>query len=79
MDTPVEEQRMFQSVTSYIAASEPEITEPNMLSVDFINHVSCKHRSEKIFSYLNCFWSPSSSQDLKCSLSIFSILFSPTD
>ncbi|KAI3783897.1 hypothetical protein L1987_42986 [Smallanthus sonchifolius] len=39
MDTPIEEQQMFQSVTCKIAASEQEITEPNMLSVDFINYV----------------------------------------
>lgn len=40
MDTPVEEQQMFQSVTCKIAASEAEITEPNMLSVEFIDYVS---------------------------------------
>lgn len=40
MDTPIEEQQMFQSVTCNIAASEEEITEPNLLSVDFINYVS---------------------------------------
>ncbi|KAG8640722.1 65-kDa microtubule-associated protein 3 isoform X2 [Manihot esculenta] len=39
MDTPIEEQQMFQNVTSNIAASENEITEPNTLSVDFINYV----------------------------------------
>ncbi|XP_058008331.1 65-kDa microtubule-associated protein 3 isoform X1 [Hevea brasiliensis] len=39
MDTPIEEQQMFQNVTSFIAASEPQATEPNMLSTDFINHV----------------------------------------
>ncbi|KAH8488482.1 hypothetical protein H0E87_024231 [Populus deltoides] len=39
MDTPMEEQRMFDNVTSKIAASESEISEPNMLSMDFINHV----------------------------------------
>uniref|UniRef100_A0A803KYW3 65-kDa microtubule-associated protein 3 n=1 Tax=Chenopodium quinoa TaxID=63459 RepID=A0A803KYW3_CHEQI len=39
MDTPPEEQHMFHNVTSKIAASEPEITEPNCLSMDFINHV----------------------------------------
>ncbi|KAK2994287.1 hypothetical protein RJ640_024010 [Escallonia rubra] len=37
MDTPVEEQKMFQSVTRNIAASENEITERNNLSLDFIN------------------------------------------
>jgi protein regulator of cytokinesis 1 len=40
MDTPMEEQRMFDNVTSKIAASETEISEPNKLSMDFINHVS---------------------------------------
>ncbi|EEF50396.1 PLE, putative [Ricinus communis] len=39
MGTPVEEQLMFQKVTSSIAASECEITEPNMLSIDLINQV----------------------------------------
>ncbi|XP_071711388.1 65-kDa microtubule-associated protein 3-like [Rutidosis leptorrhynchoides] len=42
MDTPVEEQQMFQSVTCNIAASEEEITEPNLLSVDFINYVEAE-------------------------------------
>lgn len=41
MDTPIEEQQMFQNVTANIAASEDEITEPNMLSVDFIKYVRC--------------------------------------
>ena len=40
MDTPIEEQQMFQNVTRNVAASEEEITEPNTLSVDFINYVS---------------------------------------
>ncbi|GLT49270.1 hypothetical protein SLA2020_228390 [Shorea laevis] len=39
MDTPIEEQQMFQNVTCNIAASEHEITEPNTLSDEFINHV----------------------------------------
>ncbi|KAK9075286.1 hypothetical protein SSX86_003609 [Deinandra increscens subsp. villosa] len=42
MDTPLEEQQMFQSVTCKIAASEHEITEPNMLSVDLINCVEAE-------------------------------------
>ncbi|KAK2971749.1 hypothetical protein RJ640_022888, partial [Escallonia rubra] len=42
MDTPIEEQQMFQNVTCNIAASEHEITEPNMLSVDFINCVEAE-------------------------------------
>lgn len=42
MDTPIEEQQMFQNVTCNIAASEHEITEPNTLSVDFMNCVSYK-------------------------------------
>lgn len=40
MDTPIEQQTKFQNVTRHIAASESEITEPNMLSTDFLNHVS---------------------------------------
>ncbi|XWS77192.1 hypothetical protein CRYUN_Cryun01aG0240300 [Craigia yunnanensis] len=39
MDTPVEEQQMFLNVTCKIAASEPEITEANMLSIDCIKNV----------------------------------------
>ncbi|KAG8653658.1 hypothetical protein MANES_05G044843v8 [Manihot esculenta] len=39
MGTPIEEQQMFQNVTSVIAASEHQITECNMLSMDFINQV----------------------------------------
>ncbi|XVF50699.1 hypothetical protein PTKIN_Ptkin04bG0123300 [Pterospermum kingtungense] len=42
MDTPIEEQQMFQNVTCNIAASEHEITEPNTLSVDFINFVEAE-------------------------------------
>lgn len=40
MDTPVEEQQMFQSVTCNVAASEDEMTGPGALSLDFINFVS---------------------------------------
>nr|XP_043639406.1 65-kDa microtubule-associated protein 3 [Erigeron canadensis] len=42
MDTPVEEQQIFQNVTCNIAASENEITEPNLLSVEFISHVEAE-------------------------------------
>ncbi|KAK4740688.1 hypothetical protein SAY87_024276 [Trapa incisa] len=42
MDTPAEEQQMFQSVTCNIAASEHEITEPNTLAVDSINYVAAE-------------------------------------
>lgn len=52
MDTPVEEQQMFQNVTCNIAASEHEISEPNTLSVDFINSVSDNRRM--IALDLNC-------------------------
>ncbi|XP_011093199.1 65-kDa microtubule-associated protein 3 [Sesamum indicum] len=38
MDAPVEEQQMFQNVTCTIAAAESEITEPNCLSLEFINN-----------------------------------------
>lgn len=39
MDTPGEEQQPFLNVTCKIASSEPEFTEPNMLSIDCIKHV----------------------------------------
>lgn len=42
MDTPVEEQQLFQNVTCNVAASEHEITEPNTLSVEFINYVEAE-------------------------------------
>ncbi|THU65721.1 hypothetical protein C4D60_Mb05t06620 [Musa balbisiana] len=42
MDTPIEEQRLFQNVTSNIAASESEITEANTLSLDFLNFVEAE-------------------------------------
>ncbi|XP_030473282.2 65-kDa microtubule-associated protein 3-like isoform X1 [Syzygium oleosum] len=42
MDTPIEEQQMFQNITSNIAASEHEITEPKMLSEDIINFVAAE-------------------------------------
>ncbi|KAJ8506185.1 hypothetical protein OPV22_007071 [Ensete ventricosum] len=42
MDTPIEEQRLFQNVTSNIAASEQEITEANTLSLDFLNFVEAE-------------------------------------
>ncbi|CAI0555366.1 unnamed protein product [Linum tenue] len=40
MDTPIEEQQAFQNVTCNIAAAEHEITEPNTLSMDFLNFVA---------------------------------------
>lgn len=42
MDTPVEEQQMFQNVTRNIAASEHELKDPNMLSEDSINYVAAE-------------------------------------
>lgn len=39
MDTPLEEQKRFQCVACNIAASEDEITEPDALSMEFINNV----------------------------------------
>ncbi|KAJ8752928.1 hypothetical protein K2173_008663 [Erythroxylum novogranatense] len=42
MDTPIEEQQIFQNVTCNIAASEPEVTEPNTLSLDFIKYVEAE-------------------------------------
>ncbi|CAL0299929.1 unnamed protein product [Lupinus luteus] len=51
MDTPIEEQQMFQNVTCNIAASEDEVTEPNTLSVDLINCVDTEvSRLEKLKS-----------------------------
>ncbi|KAI4324904.1 hypothetical protein MLD38_030347 [Melastoma candidum] len=42
MDTPMEEQQLFQNVTCKIAASEEEIYEPNILSEDCINQVAAE-------------------------------------
>ncbi|CAL1379757.1 unnamed protein product [Linum trigynum] len=42
MDTPIEEQQAFQNVTCNIAAAEHEITEPNTLSMDFLNFVAAE-------------------------------------
>ncbi|VAH22394.1 unnamed protein product [Triticum turgidum subsp. durum] len=42
MDTPIEEQQSFQNITCNIAASEPEITEANALSIDVINFVEAE-------------------------------------
>jgi len=57
MDTPIEEQQMFQNVTCNIAASEHEVTEPNTLSVDFINYVSYTYKfyfDHMYFYYFVC-------------------------
>ncbi|TKY45050.1 65-kDa microtubule-associated protein 3 [Spatholobus suberectus] len=51
MDTPIEEQQMFQNVTCNIAASEHEVTEPNSLSENNINYVEAEvSRLEKLKS-----------------------------
>ncbi|KHN27850.1 65-kDa microtubule-associated protein 3 [Glycine soja] len=42
MDTPIEEQQVFQNVTCNIAASEHEVTEPNSLSENFIYNVEAE-------------------------------------
>lgn len=42
MDTPIEEQQIFQKVTCKLAASEDEITEPDILSIDYINYVAAE-------------------------------------
>eukprot|EP00253_Pinus_taeda_P005526 PITA_05526 len=42
MDTPMEEQQMFQNVTCNIAASEHEICSSNALPMEFINHVEAE-------------------------------------
>ena len=55
MDTPFEEQKMFQNVTRNIAASENEITEPNTLSLDFIKFVSNNSIFLKKISFLSVF------------------------
>ncbi|KAM0934561.1 putative microtubule-associated protein, MAP65/Ase1/PRC1 [Dioscorea sansibarensis] len=47
MDTPIEEQQSFRRVTCNIAASEHEITEPDALSIEFINHVSLATKTPK--------------------------------
>lgn len=39
MDTPEEEQKLFQNITRNIAALEHEITEPDMLSENTIKNV----------------------------------------
>ncbi|XP_022922792.1 65-kDa microtubule-associated protein 3-like [Cucurbita moschata] len=42
MDTPAEEQQMFQNITCNIAALEHEIIEPDALSVDVITYVEAE-------------------------------------
>uniref|UniRef100_A0A7N0ZQQ6 Uncharacterized protein n=1 Tax=Kalanchoe fedtschenkoi TaxID=63787 RepID=A0A7N0ZQQ6_KALFE len=42
MDTPAEEQQKVQNITSNIAVSEEELTEPNILSVDFISYAEAE-------------------------------------
>ncbi|KAL7147545.1 hypothetical protein ABFS83_06G114500 [Erythranthe nasuta] len=42
MDTPTEEQHIFQKATCKLAASEDEITEPDMLSLGYINYVKAE-------------------------------------
>ncbi|KAK1262753.1 65-kDa microtubule-associated protein 3 [Acorus gramineus] len=42
MDTPIQEQQIFQSVTCHIAATEDEITEENTLSIDFLKYVEAE-------------------------------------
>ncbi|PNT70759.1 65-kDa microtubule-associated protein 3 isoform X2 [Brachypodium distachyon] len=42
MDTPIEEQQAFRNITCNIAATEPEITEANILSIDFLNYVEAE-------------------------------------
>uniref|UniRef100_A0A7N0V6D8 Uncharacterized protein n=1 Tax=Kalanchoe fedtschenkoi TaxID=63787 RepID=A0A7N0V6D8_KALFE len=42
MDTPAEEQQVFQNATRNIAALEEEFIEPNILSSEFINYLSMK-------------------------------------
>lgn len=42
MDTPLEEQQTFHNVTRTIAASENEITEPDILSLEFLNNAEAE-------------------------------------
>eukprot|EP00249_Psilotum_nudum_P011266 c23068_g2_i1 orf=84-2363(-) len=42
MDTPIEEQQLFQHVTCNIAAAEYEVTAPGMLSIDAIEQVDAE-------------------------------------
>ncbi|KAL7108477.1 hypothetical protein ACP275_06G114800 [Erythranthe tilingii] len=42
MDTPTEEQQIFQKATCKLAASEDEITEPDILSLGYINYVKAE-------------------------------------
>ena len=44
MDTPVDEQKKYHSVTRKIAATESELSEPNELSIDSIVFVSIDTR-----------------------------------
>lgn len=44
MDTPIEEQQPFLYVSRNIVASEKEITEPSMLSMDSIKSVSIQSK-----------------------------------
>lgn len=53
MDTPIEEQQPFQSITCNIAASEHELNEPNILSIDFLNYVSQDYLGKLISVALN--------------------------
>jgi Ase1/PRC1/MAP65 family protein len=41
MDVPIEEQELFQNITRNVAASENELNEPKVLSIDCLKHVSC--------------------------------------
>ncbi|KAM0934213.1 putative microtubule-associated protein, MAP65/Ase1/PRC1 [Dioscorea sansibarensis] len=42
MDTPIEEQQLFQNVACTVGASEHEITDANMLSEHNVNHVEAE-------------------------------------
>jgi hypothetical protein len=54
MDTPIEEQQVFQNVTCNIAASEHEITEPNTLSIDFLSYVRVLLQ-QTLLSFYSCY------------------------
>ncbi|KAF3339765.1 microtubule-associated protein 3 isoform X2 [Carex littledalei] len=49
MDVPIEEQQLFQNITRNVAASEHELNEPNILSVDFLKSAEAEvSRLEKL-------------------------------
>lgn len=55
MDTPMEEQQMYEHVTCNIAASEDEITAPSSLSLETIEQVKLSSFSSLLWRFrCNC-------------------------